>query len=105
MVHESPNARLLIESRMWDALQGDPGACFDLGIALASGTCDRDDLVEAHKWFTLAAQGGYVGAIRRSAEIASDMSASERAEARRRARAAQSRAGRQVAQFSARMFS
>lgn len=98
-------ARLLIESRISDALRGNPGACFDIGVALTSGTRTRDSLVEAHKWFTLAAQAGYEPAAKSSAKIAWGMSAGQLAAARRRTRAAQSRNVRQVAQFSARLFS
>lgn len=104
MAQTIPTARLLIESRMADALRGDPGACFDLGTALTSGICTREDLVEAHKWFTLAAQAGYGPAVRSSAQIARRLSATELASARRRTRAAQSPIVRQAAQFSARLF-
>lgn len=105
MVHTVRNARLLIESRMADALQGDPSACFDLGIALTSRPCTRDERVEAHKWFTLAEQGGYRAAARSSAEIAEEMSAADLAEARRRARTQLCGKAWQVAEFSARLFS
>ena len=101
----SPEARLLIESRMGDALHGDAGACFDLGTALACGKRTRDNMVEAFKWFTLAAQAGYAPAAKSSAMVARDMSASELAEARRRTWiAGHSDAGRQVARFSSAMF-
>lgn len=105
MAHNIPTARLLIESRMADALHGNPGACYDLGIALTSGKCTRGDLVEAHKWFTLAAQAGYEPAAKSGAEIAWGMSATELAAARRRVRAAKSKIVQQVAQLSARLFS
>lgn len=105
MVHNLPSARLLIESRMADALQGNPGACFDLGVALTSRSCTRDERVEAHKWFTLAAEAGYEAAAKCGAEIACAMSAAELAEARRRARNAPGRSARQVSRFSAQLFS
>ncbi len=56
------------------------------GIAFASGRKGRVDLVEAHKWFNLAAVGGDSDAVRRREEIASEMSRDEIAEALRAAR-------------------
>lgn len=81
-------AAFLIENRVARAAQGDAGAYYDLGIAYSTGTdgCDVD-LVEAHKWFNLAALGGSVVAQRCRAEIAEDMTAREIAEAQRQARA------------------
>lgn len=105
MRNTSSEARLLIESRIGDALHGDAGACFDLGTALACGKRTRDNLVEAFKWLTLAVQAGYAPAAKSSAEIAHDMSASELAEARHRTWIAEhSNAGRQVAKFLAVIF-
>jgi hypothetical protein len=89
MAHSNPTARLLIQSRMAEALKGDAGACFDLGIALASGVCSRGDLLEAHKWFTLASLAGYRPARKSGDEVARRMSAADQAKAQRRARAAQ----------------
>ncbi len=57
------------------------------GIALASGRQGRVDLVEAHKWFNLAAAKGDAEAARRREEIAGEMSRTEIAEALRAARA------------------
>jgi len=57
--------------------------CFyDRGIA-----CGLTDLVEAHKWFNLAAMSGDDRAPEARAEIAMEMGAREIAEAQRRARA------------------
>jgi TPR repeat protein len=44
------------------------------------------DLVEAHKWFNLAALAGHADAARARADVAEDMTAREIAEAQRRAR-------------------
>ncbi|MBA3896417.1 MAG: SEL1-like repeat protein [Sphingomonadaceae bacterium] len=78
----------LIESRMRDAALGDPRAYYELGIAYSSGSGGVDvDLIEAHKWFNLAALGGNDRAQACRAEIAEDMSAREIAEAQRQARA------------------
>lgn len=89
MARSNPEARLLIESRMAEAMQGNAGACFDLGIALASGKCSRDDLLEAHKWFTLASLRGYGPATRSRNAVAWQMTSADQAIAHRRARTAQ----------------
>ena len=69
------------------ATQGQAGACFDLGVAFSTGsngaTCD---LVEAHKWFNLAAARGHEEASYCRADISEEMTAREIAEAQRRAR-------------------
>jgi uncharacterized protein len=82
------SANFLIESRMVDAARGDPDAYFDLGIAYSSGSGGVDvDLIEAHKWFNLAAVSGNERGQECRAEIADDMTAREIAEAQRQARA------------------
>lgn len=98
------SARVLIESRKQDALKGDPGACFDMGVAHSSGTAAEVNLIEAHKWFHLAALAGYGLAEKCRANIAWNMSAREIAEAQRRTRVVQSSNARQVARFSASAF-
>ena len=81
-------AAFLIESRMTEAARGDAGACYELGIAYSSGSGGVDvDLVQAHKWFNLAAVSGNEHAQSCRAEIAYEMSAREIAEAQRQARA------------------
>lgn len=94
------STRTLIESRMQDALEGDPGACFDLGIA-HSGEMNR---IEAHKWFDLAVQGGYAPAEKYRANVAREMTPRDMAEARRRSRIVTLSHVRQVARFSASLF-
>jgi TPR repeat protein len=82
------SASFLIESRLADAARGDCNACFDLGIAYSSGAGGLDvDLVEAHKWFNLAALAGNVRGQECRAEISEEMTAREIAEAQRQARA------------------
>ncbi|MCF8707107.1 hypothetical protein [Rhizorhapis sp. SPR117] len=82
------SAAFLIESRLADAARGDPNAYFDLGIAFSSGGGGRVvDLVQAHKWFNLAALAGSEEGQYCRAEIADEMSAREIAEAQRQARA------------------
>jgi TPR repeat protein len=76
-----------IESRIRDAATGDAQARFDLGVAFSCGTGVPVDLVEAHKWFNLAALNGSRRGQESRAEIAEEMTAREIAEAQRQARA------------------
>ena len=82
------SAQFLIESRLRDAAYGDWDACYDLGVDYSTGANGVElDLVEAHKWFNLAAsRGGHEGARHCRAEIADEMTAREIAEAQTRAR-------------------
>lgn len=82
------SASFLIESRLADAARGDARAYFDLGIAYSSGSAGVEvDLIQAHKWFNLAALGGYEEGQLCRAEIADAMDTREIAEAQRQARA------------------
>lgn len=82
------NATFLIESRIADAARGDADALFELGMAYSSGAGGMDmDLVQAHKWFNLAALAGVERGQQCRAEISEDMTAREIAEAQRQARA------------------
>ena len=88
MGYSGKTANILIESRLMAAMAGDVTAYFDLGMAYSSGSGGIGvDLIEAHKWFNLAALGGIAGAQECRAEIADEMSAREIAEAQRQARA------------------
>lgn len=60
---------------------------FELGMNCASGRNGATDLVEAHKWFNLAAMRGYDEAAAFRQEIAREMSREAVAEAQRAARA------------------
>jgi uncharacterized protein len=80
-------ANFLIESRLVDAAKGDAGALYDLGIAFSTGSGVEVDLIEAHKWFNLAALNGNEEAMACRADISDDMTAREIAEAQRQARA------------------
>ena len=92
------NAQFLIESRLSDAARGDWNACYDLGVDYSTGANGVDlDLVEAHKWFNLAAVAGSEEAQACRSEIAEDMSAREIAEAQRAARAWLNETGRRAA--------
>jgi uncharacterized protein len=82
------SATFLMESRMADAARGDVDALFDLGTAYSTGTEGVEvNLVEAHKWFNLAALNGNEEAMYCRADISDEMTAREIAEAQRQARA------------------
>ena len=82
------SAQFLIESRLRDAARGDCAALYDLGVCYSTGTAGVDiDLIEAHKWFNLAAVSGSKVAQISRAEIAEDMTAREIATAQAAARA------------------
>jgi hypothetical protein len=78
---------MLVARCLAAAAQGDVAAYFDLGVAYSTGghgiACD---LVEAHKWFNLAAVAGHQAAQLCRADISEEMTAREIAEAQRRAR-------------------
>ena len=80
-------ADLLVASCLAAASQGDISAYYDLGVAYSTGSHGVDcDLVEAHKWFNLAAVSGNAEAQMCRADISDEMTAREIAEAQRRAR-------------------
>ncbi|WP_315763658.1 hypothetical protein [Sphingomonas sp. Y38-1Y] len=82
------SAQFLIESRMREAACGDADALYDLGMVYASGAQGAIvDLIEAHKWFNLAAMSGSTAAQACRAEVAEDMTAAEIAAAQKAARA------------------
>jgi TPR repeat protein len=82
------SAQFLIDSRLADAALGNMDACYDLGMVYSSGAAGIDvDLIEAHKWFNLAAVAGSEAAQACRSEIAEDMTAREIAEAQKAARA------------------
>jgi TPR repeat protein len=65
---------------------GAPDALLQLGFHYSSGLDVGVDLVEAHKWFNLAALRGCAEARRYRAEIAGELSRAEIGDAQRRAR-------------------
>ena len=78
---------MLVASCLAAAAQGDVTAYFDLGVAYSTGSLGAEcDLVEAHKWFNLAAVAGHEEAQMCRADVADEMTAREIAEAQRRAR-------------------
>ncbi|MBA4007232.1 MAG: hypothetical protein C0486_00420 [Erythrobacter sp.] len=81
------NAEGLIGGWLAGAGRGDAGACYDLGVAFSTGSNGAPcDLIEAHKWFNLAAARGHEEAAHCRADISEEMTAREIAEAQRRAR-------------------
>ena len=82
------SAQFLVDSRIAEAARGDAAACFELGIAYSTGTGDvAIDMIEAHKWFNLAAMRGDLEAQRCRADVAEELTGREIAEAQRAARA------------------
>src|SRR3546814_4031798 len=74
MANSLKTAQFLVESRLRDAARGDSNACFDLGIFYSTGTGGESiDLVEAHKWFNLAAVHGSERSEEHTSELQSLM--------------------------------
>ena len=87
MANSMKSADFLMESRLADAAKGDVNALFDLGIVFSTGSGGIEvDMIEAHKWFNLAALNGSEEAMNCRADISDDMTAREIAEAQRQAR-------------------
>ena len=81
-------ADLMVANLLASAAEGDFNACFDLGVVYSTGSHGvAGDLIEAHKWFNLAASRGHEEAAWCRADVADEMTAREIAEAQRRARA------------------
>lgn len=85
---EAVAADLLIAKCLAAAAKGSNSAYFDLGVAFSTGSHGVScDLIEAHKWFNLAAAQGHEEAAECRADVSDEMTAREIAEAQRRARA------------------
>lgn len=84
---ETAGAEMMVARCLAAAADGDESAYFDLGVVYSTGshgvTCD---LIDAHKWFNLAASLGHEEAAWCRADISDEMTAREIAEAQRRAR-------------------
>ena len=76
-----------IATFLTDAAHGCIEALYNLGVAFSTGsegvTCD---MIEAHKWFNLAASKGHEEAAWCRADISEEMTAREIAEAQKLAR-------------------
>ena len=80
-------ADLLVAKCLAAAAEGSSSAYFDLGVAFSTGSHGvACDMIEAHKWFNLAAAQGHEEAAWCRADISDEMNAREIAEAQRRAR-------------------
>lgn len=87
MANSAKSAAFLIDSRIADAASGDVQALFELGVIYSTGSQNVPvDLIEAHKWFNLAALSGSEEAQQCRADISDEMSAREIAMAQREAR-------------------
>ena len=88
MGNSMKSAAFLIESRLAEAANGSSNAYYELGVIYSTGSEGVDvDLIEAHKWFNLAALKGSEEGMMCRADISDDMTAREIAEAQRQARA------------------
>jgi TPR repeat protein len=84
---DSAATNALVAACLAAAAAGDNDALFDLGVAYSTGSHGAPcELIEAHKWFNLAAVSGHEEAAICRAEVSEDMTAREIAEAQRRAR-------------------
>jgi TPR repeat protein len=78
---------LLVARCLAAAAAGDIEACYELGVIFSTGGHGvAADLVEAHKWFNIAAASGHEEAAWCRADVSDEMTAREIAEAQRRAR-------------------
>ena len=81
------DGQLLIAECLAAAAAGETITFYDLGVAFSTGSHGvACDLIEAHKWFNLAAANGHEEAAWCRADISEEMTAREIAEAQRRAR-------------------
>ena len=81
------SAEFFLRSRLVEAEHGNTDALFELGVTYSTGRGGVPvDLIEAHKWFNLAALSGCTRGQQCRAEIAIEMTAREIAEAQRQAR-------------------
>jgi TPR repeat protein len=88
MAISQKSADFLLNSRLADAAAGDVEALFELGVTYSTGRGSvAVDLIEAHKWFNLAALSGDTRSPACRADNAFEMTAREISEAQRAARA------------------
>ena len=88
MAISEKSADFLLRSRIADAARGNVDALYELGVSYSTGRGGiAVDLIEAHKYFNLAALSGDTRSQMCRAEISVEMTAREIAEAQRQARA------------------
>jgi TPR repeat protein len=75
-----------VEGWLMAAREGRIDALYNLGLLYSTGQGVKVDLVEAHKWFNLAAMRGNEDARACRASLAQEMRPEEIAEAQRQAR-------------------
>ncbi len=81
------SADLMVAKYLAAAAAGEISALFELGVMYSTGSHGvSSDLIEAHKWFNLAASKGHEEAGWCRADISDEMTAREIAEAQRQAR-------------------
>ena len=84
---QGEEAAALVADCLAQFAQGRIAALYDLGVAFSTGSHGTVcDLIEAHKWFNIAASKGHEEASWCRADISDEMTAREIAEAQRRAR-------------------
>lgn len=87
IVLQGPGADALVAECLAAHAAGSSTALYDLGVAFSTGSHGTAcDLIEAHKWFNIAAARGHEEAAWCRADVAEEMTAREIAEAQRRAR-------------------
>ena len=87
IVLQGPAADALVAECLAAFVGGSVAALYDLGVAFSTGSHGAAcDLVEAHKWFNIAAARGHEEAAWCRADVSEEMTAREIAEAQRRAR-------------------
>jgi TPR repeat protein len=80
-------ADLAVARALAAAAHGEVSALFELGVIYSTGSSGvASDLIEAHKWFNIAAARGHEEAAWCRADVSDEMTAREIAEAQRRAR-------------------
>ncbi len=86
-IEQSDEAIVTIHEYLCEYEQGSLDALYDLGVAFSTGShgCTAD-MIEAHKWFNIAASKGHEEAAWCRADVSDEMTAREIAEAQRRAR-------------------
>ena len=86
-IAQGAEAAALIAASLNAYADGRIDALYDLGVAFSTGShgC-ACDMIEAHKWFNIAASKGHEEAAWCRADVADEMTAREIAEAQRRAR-------------------
>ena len=78
---------LMIANCLAEAADGSIDALYALGVAFSTGSHGvACDMIEAHKWFNIAASRGHEEASWCRADISEEMTAREIAEAQRMAR-------------------